>query len=230
MTAERTQPVTGGTVGRPGRGPVRKRTGRRPGATESRGTILDCARRLFADHGYDGVSVRAIAKAAGVDAALVHHFFASKEGLFNASMEDAVRPEMILDPVLAGGVDGLGERLVRAFLRHWEEEPTQAKLRSILRSAVSHPTSAEMVRGYVVRKVLGRVAEVAGGPHPEVRAGLVASQLVGLALSRYVVEIEPLASLHSEAVVAAVGPNVQRYLTGELPEGCCAEGTEGKEA
>ncbi|QKV93182.1 TetR/AcrR family transcriptional regulator [Streptomyces sp. NA02950] len=195
----------------------RKRTGRRPGVTESRDTILGVAQRMFAEGGFDGASVRSIAKAAGVDAALVHHFFASKEGLFTACMRDAMRPELLLGPVLDGGVEGLGERLVRAFLRLWEEEPTRAKLLSILRSAVSHPASARTVRGFIAREVLGRVAEMAGGRRPDVRAGLVGSQLVGLALTRYVLEIQPLASLDREVVVGTVGVTVQRYLTEELP-------------
>ncbi|MFG3101178.1 TetR family transcriptional regulator [Streptomyces sp. NPDC048182] len=197
--------------------PAGRRTGRRPGTSESRDTILRAARQRFAEHGYDGVSLRSVAKTAEVDPALVVYFFESKEGLFTAAMRDALPPETLLDEVLAGPVEECGQRLVAAFLQRWETEPTRDKLRSILRSAVSHAASAEVVRGFIAEEVLDPLAKTLGGDNPRVRAGLVGSQLIGLALTRYVIEIDPLAGVDAAHLARVVGPTVQRYLTGELP-------------
>ncbi|HEY5834429.1 TetR family transcriptional regulator [Streptomyces sp.] len=196
---------------RPGRRP-----GRRPGNTDSRERILAAARHRFGSHGYAGTSIRAVAQQAEVDAALVYHFFTSKEGLFEASMRDAVQPAELRDTVLAGTVAGMGERMARAFLALWESGDRRDQLASILRSAVSHQAAAEMVRRFVVREVLLPVAQAAGHSRPEVRAGLMGSQLIGLALTRYIVEVPPLATMELEEVVAAVAPTLQRYLTGAV--------------
>lgn len=196
---------------------VRKRRGRRPGNSDSRQAILAAARQRFGQRGYEGTSIRTVAEHAKVDAALVYHFFTSKEGLFEASMRDAVQPGELREAVLAGGVDGMGERMVRAFLGLWENDPRRDQLASILRSAVSHQAAAEMVRRFMVNEVLVPIARTAGGSRPEVRAGLMGSQLIGLAFTRYVVEIPPVATMEVDDVVAAVAPTIQRYLTGALP-------------
>ncbi|WP_340557436.1 TetR/AcrR family transcriptional regulator [Streptomyces sp. GSL17-111] len=196
----------------------RKRTGRRPGVTLSRQAILQAARSRFAEHGYAGASVRAIANDAGVDAALIHHFFLSKEGLFAASIHDALHPEAVVEAVLGGkGVRGMGERLVRTFLGLWEGETTARQMRSILRSAASHEAAARILREFITQEVLVPIAKTTGRTHPDVRASLAASQLVGLAMTRYIVEIGPLATLPQDDVVACVAPTLQRYLTGALP-------------
>ncbi|GAA3870525.1 TetR family transcriptional regulator [Streptomyces lacrimifluminis] len=194
-----------------------QRTGRRPGATQSADVILDVALQQFAEHGFGGVSIRSVAKTAKVDPALVRHFFATKEGLFAAAIRDALPPDR-LAPVMEGDVAGIGERLVRTFLEIWETQPTRDKLFSILRSAVTHEGAATMVRGFVEGELLPPVMEAVGRPRADVRAGLVGAQLVGLALTRYVVETQPMASLQVEMVVQAVAPTVQHYLTGELPD------------
>ncbi|MCX2967562.1 MULTISPECIES: TetR/AcrR family transcriptional regulator [Streptomyces] len=199
------------------RGAAPKRTGRRPGATVSRQAILQAAQSRFAEQGYGGASVRGIAQDAGVDAALVHHFFGSKEGLFTASIHDALHPRVVVAAVLDGGVRGTGERLLRAFLGLWEGEPTSRQMRGILRSAVSHEAAARMLREFLTGEVLAPIARAAGKDEPEVRASLVASQLVGLAMTRYLVRVEPLTAMSPDQVVAAVAPTLQRYLTGPLP-------------
>ena len=189
------------------------RTGRRPGASGSREAILDAAREAFAEHGYDGASIRAIARRADVDPALVHHFFGTKDELFRTAMELPIEPAVVLPALLEGGPDGVGERLVRFFLGVWEEPAPRARILAVLRSAVRHDDAAELLRTFVTREVVGRVAATLEVPDAQLRATLVGSQLVGLAMVRYVVRVEPLASADVETVVAAVAPTLQRYLT-----------------
>lgn len=199
-------------------GAARKRTGRRPGATLSRQAILRSAQVRFAAHGYEGASIRAIAQDAGVDAALIHHFFDTKERLFAASIHDALHPEAVVRSVLSGaGVSGTGERVVRTFLGLWEDEQTGHQMRSILRSAVSHEAAARMLREFITQEVLVPIAAATGRTHPRLRASLAASQLIGLAMTRYLVAVEPLAELERDEIVATVAPTLQRYLTGVLP-------------
>lgn len=192
------------------------RTGRRPGSSDTRAEILASARRAFAQGGYDGATVRAIAGDAGVDPALVHHFFGTKPELFAAAIQFPVDPGAVLPALLAPGVAGLGERLVRFFLSIWETGQERSPFLALIRGAVSHEESAALLREFITREVLGRVAAAVDAPQPELRATLVGSQLVGLAMARYVIRIEPLASAGVETVVAAVAPTIQRYLAGTL--------------
>lgn len=197
---------------------VRKRTGRRPGVSGSRQDIIDAARSKFAERGYEGATIRSIAMDAGVDAALIHHFFETKEGVFAAAMQDAFHPGELLPDVLEPGIDGLGERLVRMFLDLWDTQPTRDALLAIIRSAVSHPDAARLLRGFVSTELIGRVAHALDRPEPDLRAALVGSQLVGLALMRYIVGVEPVASLDKEQLVRIVAPTVQHYLADDLPD------------
>jgi AcrR family transcriptional regulator len=195
------------------------RTGRRPGGSAgsgSREAILAAARQALAQHGYDGTTVRGIAAEAGVDPALVHHFFGTKQGLFAAAMELPVDPSAVLPALLAPGVEGLGERLVRFFLSLWEAPADRSPFLALIRGAVTHEESAALLREFVTRAVLGRVAAAVNESQPELRATLAGSQMVGLAMARYVIRLEPLASADIETVVAAVAPTVQRYLAGSL--------------
>jgi AcrR family transcriptional regulator len=193
-----------------------KRIGRRPGPTRTRGAILDAARNAFAARGYDAVSVRAVAREAGVDPALVHRFFGSKEQLFVAALELPVAPGALVAALLAGGVEGVGERLVRTLLTLWDSPGGFAPFLALVRGAVDNEAAATMLREFVTREVLGRIASVAAPDRPEMRASLAGSQVVGLAMARYIVRVPPLAGADREEIVAAVGPTVQRYLTGEL--------------
>ena len=197
---------------------VGKRTGRRPGVSGSRQAIIDAARAKFAERGYEGATIRAIAHEAGVDAALIHHFFETKEGVFAAAMQNAFHPGDLLPPVLEPGIDGLGERLVRMFLDLWDSSPSRDALLAIVRSAVSHPDAAALLRSFVSNELLGQVAKAIDRPDPELRTSLVSSQLIGFAFLRYVVGIEPLASLDKEQIVRLIAPTVQRYLADDLPE------------
>ncbi|MDT5036439.1 MAG: hypothetical protein QOE03_1624 [Micromonosporaceae bacterium] len=193
------------------------RTGRRPGNSDTREAILAAARTAFAERGFDKASIRQIATSAGVDPALVHHYFGAKDQLFLVTMRVPIDPATIVPQIVAGDPDGLGERLVRMFLTVWDS-PVGATAAALLRSAVSHERSARMLREFVTSQVLRRVVDQVGldptdGP---LRASLVASQMVGLAMARYIIKIEPLASTPSETLITMVGPTVQRYLTGPI--------------
>lgn len=202
----RARPETGGTG----------RTGRRAGQSGSRAAILDAARAAFAERGYDAATVRDIARRAKVDPALVHHFHGTKEQLFAAAMELPVDPSVAIPALLAPGTHGIGERVVRFFLEVCEAGGERSPFLAMLRGAASHPRSAVLLRQFITAAVLGRIAARLEAADPELRTTLAASQLVGLAMVRYVVRVEPLASADHDTVVAAVAPTVQRYLTGEV--------------
>ena len=190
------------------------RTGRRPGGGDTRAEILAAARTAFAEQGYDGTSLRSVARAAGVDPALVHRFFGGKAALFGAAMDLPAEPGALVRGLVADGVDGLGERIVRTFLGVWDAPAAQDRLVALLRAGVSSSASADLLRGFVTDAVLDPVAGATGRADGRLRASLVGSQLVGLAVARYVLRLDPLASADVDTVAAAVGPTLQRYLTG----------------
>lgn len=198
------------------RGSSRGRAGRRPGASTTREAILAAARARFAANGYDGVRVRDVAADAGVDAALVHYFFKTKDGLFAAALEIPVRPSEVLPSVLDGGLEGAGERIVTRFLAVWDDPAARPALLALVRSSSGNATAASAIREFLEREVVGRIAKAIGGSQAQLRATLVGSQMIGLVIARYVLELEPLAGAPAADIVAAIGPNVQRYLTGEL--------------
>ncbi|MET8268539.1 TetR family transcriptional regulator [Micromonospora arida] len=195
-----------------------RRTGRRPGNPGTREAILDAARTAFAERGYDVASIRGIAATAQVDPALVHHYFGSKDQLFLAAMNFPVDPGQLVPKVLAGDRDGVGERMVRIFLGVWDS-PTGSAAQALLRSAVSNEWTARLLREFVTTQVLRRVLENLDVDPVELplRGSLVATQMIGLAMMRHVVRLEPVASADPETLVAAIGPTIQRYLTGPLP-------------
>jgi len=188
------------------------RTGRRPGTGGTREKILAAARSRFGQEGYDGTTIRGIAAGAGVDPALVPHYFGSKEGVFLAAVEFPVDPAEFIPRLLAPGIDGLGERLVIFFLETWDS-PSGASLLGLIRSVVSSELAADLMREFVTREVLGRLAEAIKLDHPQLRAGLVATQLVGLAMLRYVIKVEPLSSASRGELARWIGPTIQHYLT-----------------
>ncbi|KAB1937195.1 TetR/AcrR family transcriptional regulator [Micromonospora sp. ALFpr18c] len=195
-----------------------RRTGRRPGNPGTREAILDAARAAFAERGFDAASIRAIAAAAGVDPALVHHYFGNKDQLFLTAMNFPVDPGQLVPRVLAGDRDGVGERMVRIFLGVWDSPAGSAGV-ALLRSAVSNEWTARLLREFITTQVLRRVLEqldVAPAELP-LRGSLVATQMIGLAMMRHVIRLEPVASADPEALAAAIGPTIQRYLTGPLP-------------
>jgi AcrR family transcriptional regulator len=191
------------------------RTGRRPGESRTREAILDAARSAFAQLGYQASTIRGIAESASVDPALVHHYFGTKERLFVEALQFPIRPDEFVPTLLAGDRRTIGERLARLAVSVWESPPGRRALLGILRSAMTNERAAIMLREFVAEALVGRVAESLGVPDARLRASLVASQLIGMAIGRYVIRVEPLASADPEHLVAWLAPTFQRYLTGE---------------
>ncbi|MFF2132122.1 TetR/AcrR family transcriptional regulator [Streptomyces olivochromogenes] len=192
----------------------------RPSRTETeaapatRDRILHAAREEFSERGYEKTSVRGIAKAAGVDSALVHHYFGTKEQVFEAAIEVAFAPALAApNAVEDGPLDTVGERLTRFLLGIWENPTTRTPLLAIVRSAVNNDTAAAVFRRLVAAQLLRRIAGRLDLPDAELRAELAAAQLVGVAMLRYVIKVEPLASADVERIVERVAPVVQGHLT-----------------
>lgn len=191
-------------------------SGRRSGDSGTRDAILAEAKDAFSAQGYTATSLRAVARSAGVDPSLVTHFFGSKAGLFDAAVELPVDPATLVGTLLAGGVSGLGERIVRAFLLVWDGAPGQGPMLAMLRGAVSHEDSADRLRTLLLRVILRPLVDGTGADQPERRAALVASQVVGLAMTRYVLRLEPIASASADELAPVLGTTLQRYLTHPL--------------
>ena len=193
----------------------RRRSGRPRGSPPNREAILAAAREQFAERGYDNATIRGIAAKAGVDPALVHHYFVTKERLFTAAVRLPISPREFVPELLAGGADGLGERLLRRLFDVWATDPDA--LVGLVRSATSHEYAARMIREFMTREVLEPVARAIDMPQPRLRTALVSSQIIGLAMARFVVRLEPIASADPETLIASYAPTLQRYLTGPLP-------------
>jgi AcrR family transcriptional regulator len=189
------------------------RTGRRPGDAGTRDDILVAARDAFAERGYEGATVRSVAKAAGVDPALIYHYFGSKQRLFVAAMEIPYHWQELLPPILDGPREEMGQRLVRLLLTYWEDPRVNPLLRGVVRSAATDPLAAEMVRRMLAEGPFALMARSIGTPDAELRTMLMASHVMGVALLRYVLEVEPLASAPVEQVAEMVGPIIGGYLT-----------------
>lgn len=194
-----------------------KRSGRRPGDARTRAAILAAARDRFGAAGYEATTVRGVAADAGVDPALVLYFFGSKEGLFAACVEWPFDPATALPAVVGDRRAGAGERLVALMLDTWDAADGRNLVIAQLRAAMSQETAARQLRTFLESEVLGPLTTALRCDRPELRAGLVAAQLVGLGIARHVLAFEPLASMAREDVVALVGPQVQRSLTHRLP-------------
>ncbi|WP_127501384.1 TetR family transcriptional regulator [Actinoplanes solisilvae] len=196
-----------------------RRSGRRPGNQDTRASILEAARSIFAEKGYDKASIRGIAGDAGVDPALVHHYFGTKEKLFLAVMNAPINPGELIPQALEGPREQAGERLVRTALGVWDSSAGSAAL-AVFRSALSNEWTARLLREFVVTQILRRaVGEIIEDPgEAPMRTALVATQIAGTMVARYVLRIEPLASADIDTLAAAIGPNVQRFLTEPMPE------------
>ncbi len=189
------------------------RPGRRPGPSSTRPEILAAARTLFAARGYHATTVRDIAAEAGVNAALVHHYFGTKEQVFVAAMNLPLNPADLISRLRDGGPRAqLGERVVRLFARTWRDPATGQPLQALLRAAASSEQGATMMRQFVEDVMLPRVATELGVSR--VRAAGAFSQLIGFALAATILRTEPLVSASEDEVVALLAPSVQRYLDG----------------
>jgi AcrR family transcriptional regulator len=193
------------------------RSGRRPGNQDTRGTILSAARTAFAAKGFSGASIRGIAADAGVDAALVHHYFGTKQELFLATVELPVPIPEIFASLLEYGLDGFGLRLLETTLGIWESD-AQPALVAGLRSIIADPAMTRSMREFATAELIGRVIDAYDLPRAEAerRAGLVAAQLLGLFTARYLLELPAAVAPSRAELVAAVGPTLQRYLDGDF--------------
>lgn len=194
-----------------------KRSGRRPGDAQTRAAILAAARDRFGAAGYEATTVRGVAADAGVDPALILYFFGSKDGLFAASVQWPFDPATTLPAVVGDRRAGVGERLVALMLDTWDAAEGRNLVIAQLRAAMSQESAARQLRAFLESEILGPLTTALHCDQPELRASLVAAQLVGLGLARHVLAFEPLASMAREDVVALVGPQVQRALTHRLP-------------
>jgi len=189
--------------------------GRRPGGSDTRTAILAAARASFASHGFAGTTIRAVAATAGVDPALVHHYFGSKDDLFVAALELPVDPRVALAPAIAGGLDGAAERMLRVFLSVWDDPELRLPLLGLVRGMFDSEGRGLLRDGFLPA-VIQPIGAALGVDDPARRMPLVASQVLGLIMIRYVLEVEPLASMPVDEVVAIYAPTLQRYLSGDL--------------
>ncbi|MFF2556954.1 TetR family transcriptional regulator [Nocardia sp. NPDC058058] len=192
------------------------RSGRRPGRSGTREAILDAARVRFAEVGFDRASIRSIATAASVDPALVHHYFGTKQELFTAALEIPIDPDVILARIAAAPLEELGETIIRTVVSVWDS-PIGVQAVAAFRTLLSSADPA-LARAFLLEIVLKDVRVRVDSPPGTgtKRAVLAASQLAGLLVTRKIVPMEPIASMPVEELAAAVGPNIQRYLTGDL--------------
>ena len=187
--------------------PGRWRTGE-----QSRERILEAARRSFGERGYTGTTIRAIAAEAEVDPAMVHYFFTNKAQLFATTVQfPAIIPQRIAE-LLEPGIDGLGDRMVRLFVSIWDDSELFDPLFALMRS--TEPGAAAPFREFVERELAGRIEKVIPAGDARLRAQLIGSQLIGLAVARYVVGLEPVASADPDTLVRLVGPTIQQYASG----------------
>ncbi len=192
-----------------------RRRGRRPAGQDTRTALVEAARAVFAENGYDGATVRAIATRAGVDAAMVNHWFGSKEGLFaHAVLELPFDPLELQQALRDGPDDDLGERIVRTFVTRWDSAGGGVFV-ALIRSIASYEQAGHVLRAFFQRFFSGLISAL-GSDRVPLRMNLCASQMVGLGMIRYVAKFEPVATEDVEVLVRAVAPNLQRYLTGEI--------------
>lgn len=194
-----------------------KRPGRPPGQSDTRDRILSSARELFARNGIDKTSIRSIAASAGVDAALVHHYFGTKQQLFAAAIHIPIDPMQVIGPMRETPVDELGLKLPSLLLPLWDSELGSgfiATLRSLLAG-----NDVSLVRSFLQEVISVEVGRRVDNPpgSGRIRVQFVASQLVGVVMARYILELEPFKSLPVQQVAETIAPNLQHYLTGDLP-------------
>lgn len=201
----------------PATSPARRRGRPRGGSSDARERILAAAAAEFGARGYDGATMRAIAERAGVDAALLHHYFGTKSALFTATVDVPVDPSQLIHGALDGDLDGAGERLVRLVVTTWDAPALRTRGVALIRAVIGSRRTSSLLIGFVSREIVHRIGDrLGGGAQAQHRAALVASQVIGLIVTRYVIELEPLASTSVDQVVADLGPTIQRYLTGDV--------------
>ncbi|GAA1551356.1 TetR family transcriptional regulator [Kribbella hippodromi] len=196
------------------RSPPRRSPGRRPGGPDTRGEIVKAARETFAEKGFAATSLRAVARQAGVDAALVHHYFGGKDELFIEAMALPMDPRQVAARIVDGPRPELGRRIVTVFLGLWESDDGQQRMKAMLRSVVTSDEVARTMREGITRMILEPVAQFVGPPDAKLRVSLIASHLIGVALTRYVAGLEPVASTELGPLIDHLAPAIQQYIDG----------------
>jgi len=191
-----------------------RRRGRRAGGEDTKAALVEAARAVFAEQGYQGATVRAIAARAGVDAAMVNHWFGGKQGLFAAITHLPFDPVELIETIVHGDRETLAERIIRNFVPIWDS--AEGGFAAVMLSVASQETAAAIMGQFFTKAVFGRITEVIGVDRSEWRAVLCGTQILGLGVVRYVLKLEPLASADVDTIVGLVAPNLQRYLTGDI--------------
>jgi AcrR family transcriptional regulator len=197
----------------------RPRRGRRPGTSGTREAIAEAARRCFGEVGYDHAGIRDVAELAGVDPALVMHYYGSKQKLFVSVMALPFEPEEVLPALVRDGNGAIGERFARFIVGVLERPEQRMVMVGMVRAAAAEPDIADLVRELVSARIVGGIAAGLDVPDAGAHASLVASQVIGLIMARYVIRIDPIASLEPDTLVAALAPVFEHYLTDPLPPG-----------
>ena len=191
--------------------PARRR-GRPRGVSDSRARIIAAAVDDFGEKGYDGATIRSIAARAGVDSALVHHYFGTKADLFAEAVGIPLRPDVDVPGILAGPRDEIGDRLIRYVLEAFELPVVRRRGVMLLRTAIGSRLTTPLLAGFLSRELLSRVARRLDVDDADLRASLVASQIAGLLIARYVLRLPALAAAPIDELVSRLGPTLQRYL------------------
>ena len=194
--------------------PPRRRGRPRGGGSDARERILAASVDEFGDLGYDAATIRGIAARAGVDASLVHHYFGTKADLFGETVGVPMRPDIAVPEILDGPREVVGERIVRYLLETWEQPDVRRRGVVLLRTAIGNRLTTPLLAGFLSRELLTRIAERLDGGDADLRASLAATQIAGMLILRYVVELPALAEASVDDLVAHIGPTVQRYLYG----------------
>jgi AcrR family transcriptional regulator len=191
----------------------KRRRGRPRGESDARERIVVAAVEEFGESGYDGATMRGIAARAGVDSALLHHYFGTKADLFTEVIGAPMRPDIDMPAILEGPPDLLGERLVRYVLEAWERPETRKRGVVLLRAGIGNRLATPLLSEFLQRELFSRIAARVDAPDAALRASLVASQVAGLLIARHLLKLPALADASIDDLVARVGPNVQRYLS-----------------
>lgn len=195
----------------------RRRPGRPAGTSDTRERILVSARELFARNGIDKTSIRAVAAAARVDPALVHHYYGTKQQLFAAAIHVPIDPMQVIGPLLETPVEEIGYTLPKLLLPLWDSEMGKgfiATIRSLLAGS-----EVSLIRSFLQEVIAAEIGPRVDNPpgSGRIRIQFVASQLVGVVMARYILELDPFKSLPVDQIAETIGPALQRYLTGDLP-------------
>lgn len=197
---------------------ARRRGRPRKGESNARQSILQAALHEFSEHGYDATTIRGIATRAGVDPALVHHHFGSKADLLAETMSAPMRPDLKVPEILAGPHEEIGESIARYVLEAWENPNVRKQGLVLLRAAVGNRVASPLLAGFLSRELIERIAAELDVPDAKLRASLVASQIAGLLVTRYILKLPGIGDVAVEDLVPRIGATIQNYLTGELPE------------